>query len=71
MKKFKKFIEEVFIIGLSCLCMLSLFLTIYLWIRAMTYENGEKIEMYEKEKFETTISRKPLIKFEKIGRAHV
>lgn len=42
MKKFKKFIEEVFILGLSCLCMLSLFLTIYAWAMAMTYRNGEK-----------------------------
>lgn len=63
----KKFIEEVFILVLSCLCMLSLFLTIYLWTRAMTYRNGEKIEMYEVEKSETTISRKPVIKFEKLS----
>lgn len=67
MKKFKKIIEEVFILVLSCFCMLSLFLTIYLWTRAMTYRNGEKIKMYEKEKSETTISRKPVIKFEKLN----
>lgn len=67
MKKFKKFIEEVFILVLSCFCMAWLFLTLLLWARAMTYENGEKIKMYEKEKSETTISRKPVIKFEKLN----
>lgn len=71
MKKFKKFIEEVFILGLSCLCMLSLFLTIYLWTRAITYRNGEKIIMTNEEIQDTCYkvslnAKVPVIKFKKL-----
>ena len=71
MKKFKKFIEEVFVLVLSCLYMLSLFLTIYLWTRAMTYRNGEKIIMTNEEMHDTCFkvsldTKAPVIKFKKL-----
>lgn len=68
MKKFKKFIEEVFILVLSCFCIAWLFLTLWLWARAMTYENGEKIIMTNEEMHDTCfkVSLLPVIKFKKL-----